>query len=74
MSHNYFTTDTKPARKAILIVMGGLPGTGKTSLSKVLSLRLDAVYLRIDTIEQALHRQAAFKNGNEGYLVANIVA
>lgn len=74
MSHNYFTTDTKPARKAILIVMGGLPGTGKTSLSKVLSLRLDAVYLRIDTIEQALHRQAAFKNGNEGYLVANMVA
>ena len=54
--------------------MGGLPGTGKTSISKELSLRLGAVYLRIDTIEQLLLREDALKVGNEGYLVAYSIA
>ena len=38
----------------LLIVIGGLPGTGKTSLARGLARALDAVHLRIDTIEQAL--------------------
>lgn len=64
-------TETK---KGLLIVMGGLPGTGKTSVSKELSLRLGAVYLRIDTIEQVLLREDGLKVGNEGYLVAYAIA
>jgi len=64
-------TETK---KGLLIVMGGLPGTGKTSVSKELSSRLGAVYLRIDTIEQALLREGGLKVGNEGYLVAYALA
>ncbi|MFO7481079.1 AAA family ATPase, partial [Oceanibaculum nanhaiense] len=32
----------------MLIVFGGLPGTGKTTLSRALADRLRAVYLRID--------------------------
>ena len=37
-----------------LIVIGGLPCTGKTSLATGLARVIDAVHLRIDTIEQAL--------------------
>ena len=38
----------------MLIVFAGLPGTGKSSLASELARRLDAAYLRIDSIEQAL--------------------
>jgi predicted kinase len=53
-----------------LIVFGGLPGTGKTALARMLAVRLQAVYLRIDTIEQALRNAKAMKTGREGYLTA----
>ncbi|MBS0428804.1 MAG: AAA family ATPase [Proteobacteria bacterium] len=38
----------------MLIVLAGLPGTGKTTLGRTLAARLHAAYLRIDVIEQAL--------------------
>jgi len=38
----------------MLIIFGGLPGTGKTVIASELARQLDAVYLRIDSIEQAL--------------------
>lgn len=57
-----------------LIVFGGLPGTGKTTLARALAERLRAVYLRIDTIEQALRRTESLKIGNEGYLLAYDIA
>lgn len=37
-----------------LIVIGGLPGTGKSTIAIPLARRICAAYLRIDTIEQAL--------------------
>lgn len=37
-----------------LIVLSGLPGTGKSTVAAPLARRLHAAYLRIDTIEQAL--------------------
>ncbi|WP_244180120.1 AAA family ATPase [Amycolatopsis pretoriensis] len=39
---------------AVLVVLGGLPGTGKTTIARPLARSLGAAYLRIDTIEQAL--------------------
>lgn len=61
-------------QKGLLIVLGGLPGSGKTSIAKELSLQLNSVYLRIDTIEQTLVRENCLKVGHEGYLVAYAIA
>lgn len=56
----------------MLIVFGGLPGTGKTTIARALAQRLGAVHLRIDTIEQALRLSGMLKAdvGPAGYLAA----
>jgi adenylate kinase family enzyme len=38
----------------MLIVFGGLPGSGKTTIARALASDLRAAYLRIDTIEAAI--------------------
>jgi hypothetical protein len=38
----------------MLIILGGLPGTAKTAIARELARQLGAVYLRIDSIEQAI--------------------
>lgn len=40
----------------MLIIFSGLPGSGKTTIAKVLAQKLNAAYIRIDSIEQALIR------------------
>jgi predicted kinase len=38
----------------MLIIFGGLPGVGKTTLAQAVAKHLRATYLRIDSIEQAI--------------------
>ena len=60
----------------MLVVFAGLPGCGKTTIARALAARIAAVYLRIDTIEQAV-RDAGLVNddlGAAGYIVAYAVA
>ena len=57
-----------------LFIFGGLPGSGKSELSHYLSRQLDAVYLRIDTIEQSLRDVGWSGKSPEGYVVAYNVA
>lgn len=38
----------------MLIILGGLPGAGKTTIARELARQIGAVHLRIDSIEQAL--------------------
>jgi len=57
----------------MLIVLGGLPGTGKTTIARELVAHLGgAAYLRIDTIEQALRSTGVLPGdvGPAGYVVA----
>ncbi|MGC1001903.1 AAA family ATPase [Pantoea agglomerans] len=52
-------------------IFSGLPGCGKSTIAKMLSEKLKAVYLRVDTVEQALRNSsAAFRDiGPEGYFI-----
>ncbi|MCP2073522.1 UNVERIFIED_ORG: putative kinase [Pseudomonas lini] len=56
----------------MLVVFSGLPGTGKTTIASDLANRTRAVYLRIDTIEQAIRNSGALAQdvGRSGYMVA----
>ncbi len=59
----------------MLIVFGGLPGTGKTTLARAAAQHFGALYLRIDTIEQAVRSEApGTEAGVVGYVVAYCVA
>ncbi|MBV9562392.1 MAG: ATP-binding protein [Bradyrhizobium sp.] len=56
-----------------LIVFGGLPGTGKTTISRELTRRIGAVHLRIDSIEQSLAALGVAVDVH-GYAIANALA
>lgn len=60
----------------MLIVFAGLPGTGKTTIAKELARLLEAVYLRIDSIEQTLRDSGAYNSlmDDAGYRVAYGIA
>ncbi|WP_076068682.1 AAA family ATPase [Sphingomonas montana] len=60
----------------MLIVLSGLPGTGKTTIGKALVVRLSAAYVRVDEIEHALRHYPGFADdvGAAGYAVAFAVA
>lgn len=59
----------------MLVIFGGLPGTGKSTLARRLAAEVRAVYLRIDTIERAMvDTNEALSLGERGYLVAYAVA
>lgn len=59
----------------ILVVFGGLPGVGKTTLSRKVAARLGAVWLRVDAIEAAILRaRPGIPLDASGYGAAEAVA
>lgn len=56
--------------KPWLIILSGLPGSGKTTLARCIAQQTGALHLRIDTIEQALLRSGVAEVGPAGYMVA----
>jgi predicted kinase len=61
---------------AVLIVFGGLPGVGKTAIGRELARELRAVFVRIDSIEVALHESGRLAGAMDdaGYRVAYAIA
>ena len=60
----------------MLIILGGLPGTGKTTIARELARQLGAVHVRIDSIEKAILDSGALNSpiNDAGYRVGNAVA
>lgn len=56
----------------MLIIFGGLPGTGKSTIAKALAAKNSFTYVRVDEIENALslHSEPKRKVGAESYHVA----
>jgi predicted kinase len=59
---------------ARLIAFSGLPGSGKSTIARALAAETGAVWLRIDTIEQALRDAGAGSLDDAGYRVGYAVA
>ncbi len=60
----------------MLIIFGGLPGIGKTTIARELARQLGATYVRIDSIEQAIRDSGKVNQplNDTGYRVAYAIA
>jgi predicted kinase len=64
----------------MLIILGGLPGTGKTTIARELARQLGAVHVHIDTIEEAILDSGLLSSpinsaiNDTGYRVGHAVA
>ncbi|HXY47465.1 MAG TPA: AAA family ATPase [Thermoplasmata archaeon] len=68
---------TRPRRQPRLVVFAGLPGTGKSTLARLLADRLGAIWLRVDLIEASLLKAGiprSFETGLSAYVVARDIA
>ena len=60
----------------MLLILGGLPGTGKTTIARELARQMRAIHLRIDSIEQVIRDWSKNEISLEdvGYRVAYSIA
>ncbi len=58
-----------------LFIFSGLPGSGKSTLAQELARKINATFIRIDTIEQGLRDVCNYDVlGGEGYELSHLVA
>ncbi|MFD1731624.1 AAA family ATPase [Deinococcus malanensis] len=58
----------------MLVVFSGLPGTGKSSLARLLAPHLQAAYIRVDSVEAAILSATGQAAGVTGYAAAYAIA
>jgi len=64
----------KPSRAPVLYIFSGLPAVGKSTIAQAVASKLDAAYLRIDTIEQGLRDRCGTNVEGEGYRLSYRIA
>ena len=72
-AQGFQTQDAKyRSARAVLVVVGGLPATGKSTIAGILARQTGTPYLRIDRIEQAIVAWSPLSHplGPAGYAVA----
>jgi len=72
-AQGFQTQDAKyHSARAVLVVVGGLPATGKSTIAGILARQTGTPYLRIDRIEQAIVAWSPLSHplGPAGYAVA----
>ena len=69
-------THPDEAGAPVLVIVSGLPATGKSTVARLLADRTRSPYLRVDRIEQALVEWSALSHpvGPVGYAVAHTLA
>ena len=62
--------------RQVLVVIGGLPAVGKSTIATLLGSETSTPYLRVDRIEQAIVESSALSHplGPAGYAVAHALA
>ena len=60
--------------KPILFIFSGLPASGKSTLAKLIAKEYNAIYLRIDTVEQGLRDLCNWEVQGEGYELSYRIA
>lgn len=65
---------SKPNVREVLVVLAGLPGTGKTTVGRLLARRLRAAYLRADVIASPLLLEGLTEDDAEAGRVAYGIA
>jgi predicted kinase len=58
----------------VLFIFSGLPGSGKSTLAVALARQTGSVYIRVDTIEQALRDLCSVDVEGEGYQLGYRIA
>ena len=58
----------------MLYIFSGLPGVGKSTIARMLTLKTKAFYLRIDSIEQSLKENGINQIDDKGYVIAYKIA
>lgn len=64
----------KNSKSPTIFIFSGLPASGKSTLAKYVAKKYDAIYLRIDTIEQGLRDLCNLSVTTEGYGLAYKIA
>ena len=75
LSSNTFLHDmTQNTIIPTLYIFSGLPGVGKSTLAQKLASHIGAVFLRVDTVEQALRDLCHLRVQGEGYRLCYRIA